>query len=460
METGNPYVQYMYSYPHKTAYRTLHEVQIKDYVSCFDGQENSLYFHIPFCQYKCGYCNLFSLAGQSETLMEEYVRAMERQAEQIRQALPPRTYFSDLTLGGGTPLILPEYLLERVFRMAEEKFGFCPDGRSVIVETSPNQTTLSKLRLLKTYGTTRVSIGVQSFQEKELRALSRFHSPAAANRALELIRQVGFSRVNIDLIYGIPGQTRESLADSLRQALSYMPEELFIYPLYVKPGTGLDRRFREDMETGGSFDGSGTGTESASDRKICRARRTYELYLFIREELRARGYESRSMRRFVRADAGKQVEEEAPLCGFGNTLSIGCGGRSYLGNLHLCTPYAVGQSRCLEQVRRYIKMTDFTRADHGFLLNEEEQKRRYVIKHIFCSAGLSQDDYTMRFGTSAEKDFPLIQKWAREKYAIIEKNRICLTETGMSLSDCLGPQLISPQVRERMKEWKEENETT
>ena len=106
MYVENPYIQYMYSYPHKTAYHTLENIDLKKYLQKLAGRENSLYFHIPFCQYKCGYCNLFSVAGQPEQLMSEYVDAMERQAVQLSGALPEGAAFSDLTFGGGTPLLL------------------------------------------------------------------------------------------------------------------------------------------------------------------------------------------------------------------------------------------------------------------------------------------------------------------------------------------------------------------
>ena len=334
MQIDNPYIQYMYSYPHKTAYRPLEGIDLKTFLACLSGQENSLYFHIPFCQYKCGYCNLFSLAGQPESVMEQYVDAMERQAEQLSRELPADTEFSDLTLGGGTPLLLPNHLLERVFRISEDYFHFrsapCPvsagvslnqSGKEnpaskagvhpVIAETSPNQTTKEKLWLLKEHGVTRLSIGVQSFQEKELETLHRFHRAGTAKRALADIGKVGFSCVNIDLIYGIPGQTRESLLDSLEQALDFSPEELFIYPLYVKPGTALYQQ------------------------EVKRQPEAFEMYQCVRERLKKEGYHSYSMRRFVK---GAKEVQETSLCGFGNTISVGCGGRSYIGNLHFCTP--------------------------------------------------------------------------------------------------------------------------
>lgn len=429
MQIENPYIQYMYSYPHKTAYRPLKNVDLRQFLDSLTGAENSLYFHVPFCQYKCGYCNLFSLAGQSEEIMNHYVDAMERQAEQIQQVLPENTKFSDLTLGGGTPLILPEHLLERIFWIAHEKLGFDTKGHSVIVETSPNQTTEEKLKLLKEHGITRISIGVQSFQEDELRALTRFHTVETAKKALNLIKQKNFDCLNIDLIYGIPGQTWESLKYSLEQALAFAPEELFIYPLYVKPGTGLYQ-------------------------KTNRSDKTYELYLRIKETLEKNGYHPYSMRRFVKTTK-KLPLQTTSLCGFGNTLSIGCGARSYLGNLHFCTPYAVTQKHCMTLLHKYIRETDYLQVSYGFLLNEDEQKRRYVIKHILFGMGISKSDYRQHFEKEAIDDFPKIADWIQQGYVSESEAFLTLTEEGMALSDYLGPQFISPEVYARMKEWKE-----
>lgn len=448
MRIDNPYVQYMYSYPHKTAYRRLDGIDLKTFFPYLAGQENSLYFHIPFCQYKCGYCNLFSLAGQPESMMEQYVDAMERQAEQMRKVLPAGVEFADLTLGGGTPLILPEYLLERVFRISEEYFnfrsgecavgermnpereslGFQSSAHPIVVETSPNQTTEQKLWLLKEHGVTRLSIGVQSFQEKELETLCRFHRAETAKRALQDIRKVGFSCVNIDLIYGIPGQTKESLLDSLEQALDFQPEELFIYPLYVKPGTALHQQ----------------GAKQHPE--------TFEMYQCVRERLEKAGYHSYSMRRFVR---GAKNVQETSLCGFGNTISVGCGGRSYIGNLHFCTPYAVQQEHCISLVENYIRKKDYMNVAFGYLLSDDEQKHRYVIKHILFGQGISRKDYRQHFGGEAEQDFEPIAKWLDEGYAVRTENYITLTDQGIALSDYLGPQLISDEVREKMKSWRE-----
>lgn len=422
-ETDSIYRQYMYSYPHKTAYRTLPDLDIRDYLPRLAGAENSLYFHIPFCEAKCGYCNLFSVAGQKGAYMERYLDAME---EQLRQYQLGDAIFQDVTIGGGTPLYLETDQLERLFKIVDrvmERNREYP----VIVETSPNQTTEEKLEIAKAHHTQRVSIGIQSFQEQELKRLCRIHTADQARKAITAIRKQGFTCMNLDLIYGIPGQSRESLEESLREALSYQPEELFIYPLYIKPGTVLADKREKPSEN---------------------IRFYYEL---VREYLLTHGYVQYSMRRFVRKDYVATIPAES--CGFGNTLSLGCGGRSYLGNLHFCTPYYVRQTACKKQLDAYLDTRDYRKINHGFILDQQEEKRRYVIKNILFASGLDVRKYGQIFAGNLDEDFPLLGLWKEEGF-VDERNGIYqLTEEGMAHSDALGPQLISENVRGLMREW-------
>ncbi len=236
----NRYVQYMYSYPHKTAYRPLENIDLRDYMVNLEGEGHGLYLHLPFCESKCGYCNLFSVTGCSQAHMDAYLEGVVRQMRQYREILPGSTVFSDFTIGGGTPLLLSPGQLEEMFRAAKREM---PLGASchVVIETAPKQTDREKARLLKALGVTRVSMGIQSFEEEELAWLGRRHDSRRAREAAGLLMETGFECVNFDFIYGLPGQTAESLLRSLRWAVSYSPEEIFLYPLYIKHGVRLER---------------------------------------------------------------------------------------------------------------------------------------------------------------------------------------------------------------------------
>ena len=454
----NPYIQYMYSYPHKTAYRPLTGIRLADYAGRLSGPGCGLYLHIPFCHTKCGYCNLFSVTGAGAEEMERYLDAVERQLNQYRRILEPAgTRFSDFTIGGGTPLLLTARQLERIFAMTESYLSF-EENRSIVIETAPNQTDSEKLQLLKDRGITRVSMGIQSFRDRELETLRRGHSGKKALEALELLLSFGFDCVNTDFIYGIPGQTIQSLLESLERAVSLGPQEIFLYPLYVKHGAGLERELRDGM--------------------VLEPEKAFEQYREASSFLKSEGFRQDSMRRFVR----RKSEHLRPFseCGFGTSLALGCGGRSYVGNLHFCTPYAITRQDCMRELYTYENTQDFTVVTHGIVLSREEQKRRYVIRHLLIRPGLNIDRYREHFGTEILEDFPLLSEWIGEGYLArqctpdevgircgsglrdvccdpaqrkAESGWLVLTDDGLALSDHLGPQLISREISGKMAEW-------
>ncbi|MDE7187602.1 MAG: radical SAM protein, partial [Lachnospiraceae bacterium] len=170
----NRYIQYMYSYPHKTAYRFLENVNLRDYFFNLEGEGHGLYLHLPFCESKCGYCNLFSVTGCGRNRIDGYLDAVLRQIKQYSEMLPQSTSFEEFTIGGGTPLLLESEQIARIFKAVG---GNLPmgSGCKVIIETAPNQTDQERAGLLKRLGVTRVSMGIQSFDDGELRWLGRTH---------------------------------------------------------------------------------------------------------------------------------------------------------------------------------------------------------------------------------------------------------------------------------------------
>lgn len=432
----NPYIQYMYSYPHKTAYRLLTGVRFCDYASVLTGKGHGLYLHIPFCQSKCGYCNLFSVTGMGQNEVDRYLDTVARQSEQYQAVLESvHAEFSELVIGGGTPLFLTERQLERMFELLGQHFHFS-QKRELIVETAPNQTTPEKLAILKQAGVTRISMGIQSFSDKELSVLKRQHTAQKARKALEQIKTCNFPCVNVDFIYGIPGQTKTSLLDSLKEALRFEPEEIFLYPLYVKHGARMEQ-----------------------EGVVLEPETAFAQYQAARDFLCAEGYRQDSMRRFVRQKTARVFSE----CGFGTSIGLGCGGRSYLGNLHFCSPYAITRSACVACLKDYMCTDDFMEITHGIFLSEEEQKRRYLIRHLLIRPGLNKNRYQKLFGKDVLEEFPVLREWMEQGFVVLQKAEkqgdfgeqryFALTDAGLGLSDYLGPKLISTEVNRAMCEW-------
>lgn len=200
--------------------------------------EVGLYLHVPFCQHKCGYCDFYSVVAEEEA-MSELVDCLLLELEQAlaRESLGVRTIF----VGGGTPSVLPEPLLDRLMA----PLGDIAAEHRVLeftVEANPGSLDESKARLLREHGVTRMSIGAQSFHPMELQFLERIHSPADIHAAADLVHRIGFEHFNLDLIFGVPGQTLSSWESSLHQAVALDPDHLACYGLTFESGTPLERR--------------------------------------------------------------------------------------------------------------------------------------------------------------------------------------------------------------------------
>lgn len=431
---GTPYVSYTYAYPHKTAYRPFAEpVPLADLWQHENSQAVFLYLHVPFCEMRCGFCNLFTTVDPNAHFMADYLKALERQAQSVRSAVGELRVVR-MALGGGTPTFLATSDLARLFAIAEQLFGVQPGSIPTSVETSPLTATPAKLRLLRKHGVDRISIGVQSFVEDEVRAAGRPQRTGIVEQALAEIRNLAFPTLNIDLIYGLPGQTVESWLSSLRMALRYHPEELYLYPLYVRPLTGLGRT------------GTGRPIDQQDIRLTC--------YRVARELLLAEGYTQVSMRMFQAAHAPAQTGPVYCVQDDG-MIGLGCGARSYTRTHHYSDEYAVGAASIRSILRTYAATPadTFALARYGYVLNDEEQRRRYTLKSLLEAGGLSLAAYQQRFGSIVLADLPMLYELLEFGLATVEDDVMTLTSTGLERSDTIGPWLYSLPVRQLMEEY-------
>ncbi|MFD3570335.1 STM4012 family radical SAM protein [Streptomyces sp. NPDC058667] len=434
-----PYRSYVYAYPHKTAYRALPERP--ELTALWAGEPKdalSLYAHIPFCEVRCGFCNLFTRIGAPDELTGRYLDALDRQATAVREALgdgaPVR--FATAAFGGGTPTFLTAAELERLCDIAEKRMGVDLRAVPLSVETSPATATADRLAVLAERGATRLSIGVQSFVDAEARAAVRPQRRADVEAALGRIRDTGVPVLNIDLIYGIDGQTEESWRSSLDAALVWRPEELYLYPLYVRPLTGLGRispadRLRADREW--------------DERRL-------RLYRYGRDHLLAHGYEQVSMRMFRRADAAPLGPDDH-ACQTDGMIGLGCGARSYTSALHYSFDYAVDMREIRSIIDAYTETPDFSRVEVGRWVDAGEARRRHLLQSLLQAEGMPVAGYEERFGSSPFADFA--EELGRfERLGWLDGDApaglLRLSPDGLAYSDGLGPELFSPDVRAAM----------
>ncbi len=329
-----------------------------------DRRPLGMYIHIPFCRRKCDYCDFYSLAGADE-LIGRYVSALIRH---ISEAAPQILSNVDtIYFGGGTPGLIGSRNLESVLKTVKKKYSVTPDCE-ITSELNPESTDKKLLSRLFRAGFNRLSFGVQSFSDSELKKLGRLHSASDAKRAISEARSAGFSNISLDLMYGIEGQDMQSLRESLAEAVSLAPEHISCYGLKVEEGTPLQRRLA---------DISLPDDDTQAD-----------MYLLVCELLRSAGYihyeisnwskpgfESRHNLKYWNLD---------PYIGFGPAAHSDCFGLRY-SNIRDLTGYVEGIE------------------NGGSILDEHEEispgerAAEYIMLRLRTSKGIDGEEFSRRF---------------------------------------------------------------
>jgi oxygen-independent coproporphyrinogen-3 oxidase len=431
-----PYVGYTYSYPHKTAYRPLPTRSLQE---VWQGEPTNalfLYVHVPFCEFRCGFCNLFTISQPDQDLPQQYLKSFQRQARQVKEGLPKGFRFAQLAIGGGTPSYLNIDELEQLFGVLSTEMHVDGNSLPLGMEVSPATVDGDKLRLMKDFGVDRVSMGVQSFNGRDVGAIGRPQKLEQVFQAIELIRSHCFKTLNLDLIYGAEGQTVESWLQSVNETIELRPEEIFLYPLYVRQLTGLLKRKSAESD----------------DRRL-------ELYRAGRDRLLESGYEQVSMRMFRLpindVCEGKSLVSSDYRCQRDGMIGLGCGARSYTSDLHYGSRYAVRQSAVSRIVTDYVSQTDreFSEVSFGFEIDDAQRRRRHLILSLFLTEGLSLSQYRDRFSTCVRSDFPQLSQLIDCNLATIDDECLRLSDEGIAWSDSIGPWLYSNDVDRLMQEY-------
>jgi oxygen-independent coproporphyrinogen-3 oxidase len=264
-----------------------------------------LYIHVPFCSAICNYCN-FNRGLFDPALKDRYVAALEREIQTSATGEPVDTLF----FGGGTPSLLEPREIERLIAACRGAFALAPDAE-VTLETNPETSSSVRMAGVRRAGVTRVSFGVQSFREAELRRLGRIHSVERARAAVAEARQAGFDNVSLDLMMWLPGQSREDWRESVEALIDVGPEHASLYLLELYPNAPL----KEDMARGGW---SLAPDEDAAD-----------MYLWSLGRLDRAGYRQYEISNVSRP--GRESRHNLKYWQDGEWLGFGCGAHSTRG---------------------------------------------------------------------------------------------------------------------------------
>lgn len=317
---------------------------------------SGIYLHIPFCHSKCTYCS-FITGGYEDNLAQHYLRALEAEIRARAAALEPAARRVDtIYFGGGTPSIIAPSALARLLDVCRACFDV-EENSEITAEMNPADIESERLRAYRAMGINRASVGIQSFIDTQLQALGRDHSAGDAERALALLRDAGFDNISLDLIAGLPEQTREQWQYNLTRAVALAPEHMSVYLLEIKEGTTLYAQVK-------------SGRLRAPDEDLAA-----DMYEMLLDTLTAAGYEHYEISNFARVREGQALCSrhntkywlDIPYYGFGVSAHSYSNGERYW-NAVSTHNYIERLEQCGNAIADRLKLAPRDNAREAFML--------------------------------------------------------------------------------------------
>ena len=385
-----------------------------------------LYIHIPFCVRKCRYCDFLSFASDA-CVREKYVDQLIREIESIPEGdagqcpenAAPRLNLTGRTvetifIGGGTPSVPDSALIVGIMEHVRKAFHVA-EGAEISMEANPGTVTREKLTDYRRAGINRLSFGLQSANDRELKLLGRIHTWAEFLESFHLARECGFTNINIDLMSALPGQTRESWKDTLKRVTDLNPEHISAYSLIIEDGTPFGEKY-------GSEEGRKLLPDEDSER---------EMYHETKRFLRDCGYERYEISNY--AKPGRACRHNIGYWTGLPYLGLGLGASSYMDGCR----FAVNSD-----MKQYLeeKPGMFTDVEK---LTKKDMEEEFFYVGLRMTAGVSLPEFERRFGVSAKDVYPgLMEMFVEEKAAVFQGDRFVLTDYGLDVSNYIMAQFL------------------
>jgi len=412
-------------YPSQFAYEPL-KVNFKNVWE--NSEEVNLYYHIPFCKWKCPYCTFFSIVKNDTEYFSRYIDKINKQFEFYNNFFQKRIKIKSICFGGGTPNILPIKEYDKIFNTLAKGNVIFDKDLETSMEISPEIITDEYIEGLYHVGVRRLSLGVQSLKSDLRKSINREENLNVLN-VIDKIRKRDMN-INIDLINGLMGQDKESFMETLREIVKLSPETISIYPL--------------SGENNSMF---------KTSSKLMSTREKYELFEIYYEYLLENGYRCESHVKFVRLNQNSTHQQKIYEYNGVETLGLGCGARSYNSHVHYSMKYSCDSCVESNSIDEFISSKDFNELPWvGYVMNEEENKRRTVVYSFFLGI-LDVSIYSKKFNSSVFDDFPeeinaLIEN---ELVGIIDKTKLVLTKKGIKYTDLVGTLFWSENINNVFK---------
>lgn len=368
-------------------------------------KETALYIHIPFCDHKCIYCDFYSIITKDNIL--PFLSSIKKEIKYYAHVYSTDRMITSVFFGGGTPSLMEPGYIESILSSLYKNFNISGDAE-ITMETNPGTVNLNKLKFIRSTGINRISIGIQSFDDGELKFLTRIHDKAAALRTVRDAKEAGFDNINIDLIFNLPKQTKEIWYGNLKTAVELPVKHISAYSLILERGTILNK-----MVLDGKVEISGDDYDA-------------ELYETAIDYLTENGFLQYEVSNFARP--GYECRHNNAYWRYRDYLGFGPSAHSFIDrkrwwNFSSLKHYIsdIEKKECAPAGSEYI--TDQQMFDEYLML-------------ALRSKGLDLNEFEKNFGKSwikGKNDY--IQKLADNNFMIYQDNLLRLTKRGYAVCD-------------------------
>lgn len=378
----------------------------------------AIYVHIPFCVKKCNYCDFLSGPADA-TVQSQYIDALLREIHSYR-TIAQQYKVSSIFIGGGTPSVVDAGAIEAIMRCLNDVFGTLSSDIEVTIEINPGSVTKDKLRRYYAAGINRISFGLQSANNEELRLLGRIHTFEQFVDNYHCAREVGFQNINIDLMSALPGQTKESYEETLQQVLALSPEHISSYSLIIEEGTPF-------------YDWYGSSDETGERKQLPSEEVDREMYEMTKTQLQEYGYERYEISNY--AKHGYECKHNITYWKRGDYLGIGTGAASLLDNVRhsnerdLAT-YITLASETNDSIYQKALHKDVE------VLSTTSQMEEFIFLGLRMMEGVNSNTFYEQFGYNLGDVYGKVVKRMEEQQLIEQRESfLALTERGIDVSN-------------------------
>lgn len=397
-----------------------------------------LYLHIPFCERKCAYCDFLSAPADLPVRIS-YIKKLQEEIAYYG-AQYGEYQVSSIFFGGGTPTILEGYQLAAILETVKEHFNITTDAE-ITVECNPGTLTAGKAEKLVQAGFNRLSMGLQSADDRELQLLGRIHNFAQFLESYDLARKAGFRNINVDLMSALPGQTLKSWQDTLQKVTALRPEHISAYSLIIEEGTPFYERFAEDERI---------REEGGHPRLLPEEDVERQMYELTETFLHTKGYE-----RYEISNYAKPGYECRHNCGYWTRkdyLGLGLGASSLVEHQRFqntsdlktyleqeYSPQCEGQHERIAETIQLQEETGLSQTGHHIhieILDKKSEMEEFMFLGLRLMAGISRQQFEKNFQVTLNSVYGEVLRKLKGEQLIEEvAGYVRLTEHGIDVSN-------------------------